>query len=200
MQICSFNASGVEWGAKFRHGGIYGQACSRISHFGAFSGRCISPGLCVAELWVWLRLWSTSLRLRSYSAALRLRGSSIRLRSSSCGTDRCRNDHYYRDACSGATTILFDELLKANAKELIEKAIEMAKGGGGPALRLCSDRLAPARKDWPVWFDPDRCDGATVGWQRIMGEAVCTMALVPATTAMLPVLAWFGPRGAPAFP
>ena len=29
----------------------------------------------------------------------------------------------------------------------------MAKGGDGPALRLCIDRLAPARKDRPVWFD-----------------------------------------------
>ena len=45
--------------------------------------------------------------------------------------------------CRNATTILFDELLKDNAKELIEKAIEMAKGGDGPALRLCIERLAP---------------------------------------------------------
>jgi hypothetical protein len=46
----------------------------------------------------------------------------------------------------------------------------------------------------------DRSDGATVGWQRIMGEAVCTVALVPATTAVLAVWAWFGRRDAPAFP
>ena len=43
--------------------------------------------------------------------------------------------------------------LRANAKELIEKAIEMAKDGDGPALRLCIERRAPARKDRPVWFD-----------------------------------------------
>ena len=55
--------------------------------------------------------------------------------------------------CRNATTILFDELLKDNAKELIEKAIEMAKDGDGPALRLCIERLAPPRKDRPVWFD-----------------------------------------------
>ena len=55
--------------------------------------------------------------------------------------------------CRNATTILFDELLKDNAKELIEKTIEMAKDGDGPALRLCIERLAPARKDRPVWFD-----------------------------------------------
>src|SRR5262249_30739897 len=55
--------------------------------------------------------------------------------------------------CKNATTILFDEMLKDNAKDLIEKAIEMAKNGDGPALRLCIERLAPARKDRPVWFD-----------------------------------------------
>ena len=55
--------------------------------------------------------------------------------------------------CRNATTILFDELLKDNAKELIEKTIEMAKDGDGPALRLCIERLAPPRKDPPVWFD-----------------------------------------------
>ena len=55
--------------------------------------------------------------------------------------------------CRNATTILFDELLNDNAKELIEKTIEMAKGGDGLALRLCIERLAPARKDRPVWFD-----------------------------------------------
>jgi hypothetical protein len=55
--------------------------------------------------------------------------------------------------CRNATTILFDELLKDNANELIQKTIEMAKGGDGPALRLCIERLAPARKDRPVWFD-----------------------------------------------
>jgi hypothetical protein len=55
--------------------------------------------------------------------------------------------------CRNAGTILFDELLKDNAKALIEKAIEMAKGGDGPALRLCIDRLAPPRRDRPVWFE-----------------------------------------------
>jgi hypothetical protein len=45
--------------------------------------------------------------------------------------------------CRNATTILFDELLGDNAKELIEKVIAMAKGGDGQALRLCIDRLAP---------------------------------------------------------
>jgi len=48
--------------------------------------------------------------------------------------------------CRNATTILFDELLKDNAKELIEKAIEMAKDGDGPASASSGSRL-PARID-----------------------------------------------------
>jgi hypothetical protein len=28
----------------------------------------------------------------------------------------------------------------------------LAKLGNGPALRLCMDRIYPARKDWPVRF------------------------------------------------
>jgi hypothetical protein len=58
--------------------------------------------------------------------------------------------------CRNANTILFDELLKDNARELIVKAIGMAKDGDGPALRLCIERLAPPRKDRPVCFELPR--------------------------------------------
>jgi hypothetical protein len=91
MQIKELSASNlfIRVGAKLRHGGIYGQACSRSGRFGAFSGRRVGPGL-------WLRL-----RLRR-STALRLRGYGIRLRSTSlCTTGPRRNDRYYRDANSG---------------------------------------------------------------------------------------------------
>jgi len=77
--------------------------------------------------------------------------------------------------CRNATTILFDELLKDNAKELIEKAIEMAKGGDGPALRLCIERIAPARKDRPVWFDLPAMNEA--------GDAVKASAAIVAAVA-----------------
>jgi hypothetical protein len=69
--------------------------------------------------------------------------------------------------CRNATTILFDELLKDNARELIEKAIELAKSGDGPALRLCIDRLAPARKDRPVWFDLPEVKQARTCWAPV---------------------------------
>ena len=89
--------------------------------------------------------------------------------------------------CRNATTILFDELLKDNAKELIEKAIEMAKGGDGPAMRLCIERLAPARKDRPVWFALPAMNEArdTVNASAAIVAAVANGDLTPMEAAEL---------------
>ena len=89
--------------------------------------------------------------------------------------------------CRNATTILFDELLRANAKELIEKAIAMAKNGDGPALRLCIERLAPSRKDRPVWFDLPEMNRArdAVNASGAIVAAVATGDLTPSEAAEL---------------
>jgi hypothetical protein len=86
-----------------------------------------------------------------------------------------------------ATTILFDELLKDNAKELIEKVIEMAKGGDGPALRLCIDRLTPPRKDRPVWFELPKMNEArdAVKASACIVEAVAAGELTPCEASEL---------------
>ena len=52
-----------------------------------------------------------------------------------------------------ATTRIVEELLDGEAEELVRKAIELGKAGDGPALRMCLDRLLPARKDSPISFD-----------------------------------------------
>jgi hypothetical protein len=49
-------------------------------------------------------------------------------------------------------SIACDELLEGEAEAITKKAIELAKNGDGPALRLCLERIAPARKDRPVNF------------------------------------------------
>lgn len=46
-----------------------------------------------------------------------------------------------------------EALLEGEAEALTRKAIEMAKEGDGPALRLCLDRLAPPRRDAPISID-----------------------------------------------
>ncbi len=51
------------------------------------------------------------------------------------------------------TTILLQNLLAADAEAIARKAIDLAKGGDLAALRMCMDRLAPARKTEPVVLD-----------------------------------------------
>src|SRR4051795_2886313 len=49
-------------------------------------------------------------------------------------------------------TMAAEILLEGEAEAITRKAIEMAKAGDGPALRLCMDRIYPARKERPVHF------------------------------------------------
>lgn len=46
-----------------------------------------------------------------------------------------------------------EELLDGEAEGLTRKAVELALDGDTTALRLCLERIAPARKDTPVNFD-----------------------------------------------
>src|SRR5436190_21458026 len=48
------------------------------------------------------------------------------------------------------TTLAVEALLDGEAEGLTRKAIKMALAGDTVALRLCMDRIAPARKDRPV--------------------------------------------------
>src|SRR5688572_33357264 len=50
------------------------------------------------------------------------------------------------------TTLAMEELLDGEAEKLTRKAVEMALAGDMVALRLCLDRITPARKDRPVLF------------------------------------------------
>jgi hypothetical protein len=52
-----------------------------------------------------------------------------------------------------ATTRLVEDLLDGEAEELTRKAIELAKAGDAPVLRMVLERIAPARKDGPISFE-----------------------------------------------
>lgn len=52
-----------------------------------------------------------------------------------------------------AVTLAVEALLEGEAEGLTRKAVEMAMGGDITALRLCLDRIAPARRDRPVAVD-----------------------------------------------
>jgi hypothetical protein len=50
------------------------------------------------------------------------------------------------------TTLAIEALLEGQHEALTQKAIEKALEGDVVALRLCLDRVAPARKDAPIAF------------------------------------------------
>ena len=58
------------------------------------------------------------------------------------------------------TTVLLENLFAEDAEAIARKAIELAKAGEIAALRMCLDRLVPARKDEPVVFDLPLLDTA----------------------------------------
>jgi hypothetical protein len=51
------------------------------------------------------------------------------------------------------TTVALERILDGDAEAILRKAVEMAQDGDPTAMRLCLDRLLPARKDRPITFD-----------------------------------------------
>jgi hypothetical protein len=72
------------------------------------------------------------------------------------------------------TTLAVEALLDGEAEGLTRKAIELAKAGDMQALRLCLDRIAPARKDRYVPIDLPRLDSAA---DAVKASAVIVAAL-----------------------
>ena len=58
-------------------------------------------------------------------------------------------------------TILFQNLLEDDAEAIARKTVDMAKAGDIAAIRICMDRLAPARKTDAIAFELPRLDKAT---------------------------------------
>jgi hypothetical protein len=59
------------------------------------------------------------------------------------------------------TTVAMEVLLDDEADAIVRKAIEKAKEGDATAIRLCLDRILPARKDRPINFDLPQIDNAS---------------------------------------
>jgi hypothetical protein len=71
------------------------------------------------------------------------------------------------------TTLAMEALLDGEADTITRKAVEMAKGGDMVAIRLCLERIVPARRDRPVSFALPKLETA--------GDAVkATAAIVEA--------------------
>ena len=74
-----------------------------------------------------------------------------------------------------------EALLEGQHAALTQKAIDLALAGDGPALRLCLDRIAPARKDSPVSFalPPIITAGDTVQASASLLAAVASGEVTP---------------------
>ena len=57
-------------------------------------------------------------------------------------------------------TLALEELLDGEAEALTRKAVELALAGDMAALRICLDRILPARKDRPVTFEMPAIESA----------------------------------------
>lgn len=79
------------------------------------------------------------------------------------------------------TTLAVQELIDGEAEALTRKAIGLALEGDIAALRLCVERIAPARKDAPVNFDLQEIETSRDAMEaaRAVVRAVANGALTP---------------------
>ena len=84
-------------------------------------------------------------------------------------------------------TVAMEALLEGEAEKLARRAVEMALEGDTTALRLCMDRLIPARKDRHVPFALPKLETAAdaVKASAALVEAVAAGELTPSEAAEL---------------
>ena len=85
------------------------------------------------------------------------------------------------------TALMMENLLGYEAEAIGRKAVEMAIKGDMAAIRLCMDRLAPARKDEPVAFElpPLEKPADSVAAAATLVAAVAEGELTPSEAAQL---------------
>lgn len=79
------------------------------------------------------------------------------------------------------TTLAIEALLEGEHEKLTRKAVDLALKGDTTALRLCLERLAPARKDAPVSVDLPRVNSPAdaVAASAALIEAVSAGEITP---------------------
>ena len=85
------------------------------------------------------------------------------------------------------TALLMENLLSYEAEAIGRKAVEMAIKGDMAAIRLCMDRLAPARKEEPIAFElpPLEKPADSVAAAATLVAAVAEGELTPSEAAQL---------------
>ncbi len=85
------------------------------------------------------------------------------------------------------TTLALEALLEGEGEALTRKAVEMALAGDTTALRLCMDRIMPARKDRHITFDLPKLETASdlVKATAALVEAVARGQITPSEAGEL---------------
>jgi hypothetical protein len=86
-----------------------------------------------------------------------------------------------------ATTLAAEALLDGEAEAITRKVIELALAGDVAALRLCFDRIVPARRERPITFPLPKLEHANdaVTASAAIVEAVANGDLTPSEAAEL---------------
>ena len=84
-------------------------------------------------------------------------------------------------------TLAMESLLDGEAEALTRRAVEMALGGDTVALRLCMERIMPARKDRHITFDLPKLAtaGDLVKARAALVEAVAKGQITPSEAGEL---------------
>jgi hypothetical protein len=84
-------------------------------------------------------------------------------------------------------TLALDALLDGEGEAITRKAIDLAKGGDLQAIRICMDRICPARKDRPVKFSLPKLERAAdaVTAAAAIVEGVAEGSLTPSEAGEL---------------
>jgi hypothetical protein len=90
-----------------------------------------------------------------------------------------------RPGSRNKATFLIEQLLGDATKDITEKAIELAKAGDSTALRLCMDRIIPARRDRHIAFKLPKLEKPVdaVAAAAAVVEAVAAAELTPSEAA-----------------
>jgi Family of unknown function (DUF5681) len=83
--------------------------------------------------------------------------------------------------CRHRATVAAEALLNGEAEGLTRKAIELALAGDATALRLCLERILPARKDRPVRLQIPEIEGV-----QDLGKATAALLEAVATGELTP--------------
>jgi hypothetical protein len=73
------------------------------------------------------------------------------------------------------STVFGEQIMQADAEEIVKAVVTAAKNGDGAAMRLCIERLIPVRKGRPIAFDIPRIDSAA-GVKAALGKIAKAMA------------------------